>query len=118
MITMLNHPVETIVDFIIERFPVGSLTYKNLFSFYRFLSSIGQINTPKAEALCAIMQDLFRQGFFEMHLTSFSTQQVSSFNERVAISRTSTEKYSFLPLVAGQVSSLQHNEDIEIRLSQ
>ena len=40
MITMLNHPVETIIAFIIERFPVGSLTFKNLKSFYTFMSRI------------------------------------------------------------------------------
>ena len=59
MIVMLNHPAETISAFIIERFPVGTLTYKNLNSLFLFLSRVAKINTPKAEPLNTIMKDLF-----------------------------------------------------------
>lgn len=74
MISMLDQQPETLTAFIIERFPVGTLTYKNLFSFYIFLARIACINTPKAESSNSILQDLFRQGFFEMHLQSFSSE--------------------------------------------
>ena len=65
MIVMLNHPAEAITAFIIERFPVGTLTYKNLHGLFQFMSRIATINTPKAQPVNEIMQDLFRQGFFE-----------------------------------------------------
>lgn len=74
MIAMLDHPVDTLIAFYIERFPVGSLTYKNLLSFYHFLSRIAQSDTPKADDLCKIMRGLFAQGFFESHLKSLSSE--------------------------------------------
>ena len=99
MIAMLNHPVDTLIAFIIERFPVGCLTYNNLLSFFLFLA--------KTEDLSLIMSGLFAQGFFERHLKSFSMEKVSAFNARVAYVKGSTEKLSFLPSVAGQVTNLQ-----------
>ena len=55
MISMLDQSPETLTAFIIERFPVGTLIYKNLYSFYLFLARIACTNTPKADHSNAIL---------------------------------------------------------------
>lgn len=117
MIVMLNHPPETIAAFMIARFPVGTLTYKNLNSLFTFLTRIAQINTAKAEPLNKIMEALFRQGFFEMHLQSFNVDQINAFNTKVAAERSNASKFNYLPLVACKIGNIHSNEDMEIRLS-
>ena len=53
-----------------------------------------------------------------MHLQSFSLEQVSEFNTKVSDHRESFQKFSFMPLVAGQVTNMRSNEDLDIKLSQ
>lgn len=56
MITMLTKTADEIVEFIMCRFPVGTLTAKNILSLVRFLSKIAISESPKAAVAGQILR--------------------------------------------------------------
>jgi len=64
MISMSPNKAEDISAFIMQRFPVGTLTFQNLFSLFRFLVKVSLSDTAQANPACILLRDLFCEGFF------------------------------------------------------
>ena len=74
LVEMLPADSEQIVNFFIQRFPVGSLTSQNLLSFLNFLSKVSLAKSNRKIQFRCIFRMLSYQGFFTMHLASFTNE--------------------------------------------
>ncbi len=79
MIVMCGSRPEEIATFLLKNFSVGMLTCINLFSLFKFLVKVSQVDTVHANNICTILRLLFAQNFFTIHLDTFTTVQVKQF---------------------------------------
>jgi len=79
MIVMCGSRPEEIATFLLKNFPAGMLTCINLFSLFKFLVKVSQVDTVHANNICTILRLLFAQNFFTIHLDTFTTVQVKQF---------------------------------------
>ena len=84
MIAMRPGRPQDISAFIISHFRVGTLSFSNVCSFFRFLIKVSLSHSAQANPACIILRDLYGEGFFEIHMQSFSATQVITFNAKVS----------------------------------
>ena len=60
------------------RYPVGTLTAKNILSLVRFLSKIAITESPKAGVAGQILRQLSDQGFIKAHQSNLSSEQLDA----------------------------------------
>ena len=84
MIVMRPGRPQDISAFLISHFPVGTLSFNNICSFFLFLVKVSLSHSAQANPACIILRDLYGEGFFESHLESFSSTQVLVFNAKIS----------------------------------
>ena len=83
MTVMRPGPAVEIADFIQKRFPVGTLTCRNLISLVRFLAKVSVMECAQSHLACTIMKSLFAGDFFKRHLMNCTVEQVKDFLAQV-----------------------------------
>ena len=76
LIEMMPSDAEQIVQFIMQRFPVGSLTCRNIIKYISFLEKVSLSFASINIQVRCIFRMLSFQGFFKAHTASFTAQQI------------------------------------------
>lgn len=83
LVDMMPAESEQIVQFICERFSVGSLTCRNLISYIGFLEKVSLSFATINIQVKSIFRMLAFKGFFKSHVASFTATQLEAYNEKI-----------------------------------
>ena len=66
-----------------QRFPIGTLNFTNVFSLFCYLAKVSMTDTAHANPACIILRDLCCEGYFALHVESLANHQVAKFNAKI-----------------------------------
>ena len=118
LVEMMPAESEQIVQFICERFSVGSLTCRNLISYIGFLEKVSMSFSTINIQVKSIFRMLAFKGFFKAHTASFTAAQLEAYNEKIITIKEQAGGEAFNFLEVAQPANESDAGDAMIQLVQ